>query len=237
LMYRLLRGAGGYEKQMEKIRNYFLEKRKDGQWRNTYESALVLETILPDLLKEGSAATLPELSINGAATVSSFPYIAEINPLEKLVIKKTGSLPVYFTAYQQYWNAVPEKVSSDFSVNSSFEKNGQKINSMKAGQPVVLKVDVLVKADADYVMIEIPVPAGCSYGEKNQQYLNNEVHREYFKNKVSLFCSSLRKGVYTFTVSLVPRYTGSYRLNPAKAEMMYFPVFYGRESMKTVKIE
>ncbi|MFV0605382.1 MAG: hypothetical protein ACK5NK_06015 [Niabella sp.] len=66
---------------------------------------------------------------------------------------------------------------------------------------------------------------------------NNEVHREHFKNKVSIFCSSLKKGNYTFIVSLLPRFTGSYHLNPAKAEMMYFPVFYGRERMKKVQIE
>lgn len=113
----------------------------------------------------------------------------------------------------------------------------QKITSLNAGQPVVLKVDVTVKADADYVMIEIPVPAGCSYSNKSQQTLNNEVHREYFKDKVSIFGSLLRKGGYTFTVSLMPRYTGNYCLNPAKAEMMYFPVFYGREAMKKIQIK
>jgi hypothetical protein len=32
----------------------------------------------------------------------------------------------------------------------------------------------------------------------------------------------------------MPRYSGKYTLNPAKAEQMYFPVFYGREGMKKV---
>jgi uncharacterized protein YfaS (alpha-2-macroglobulin family) len=40
------------------------------------------------------------------------------------------------------------------------------------------------------------------------------------------------KGVYTFEIELEPRYTGNYQLNPAKAELMYFPVFYGRNEMK-----
>jgi hypothetical protein len=35
---------------------------------------------------------------------------------------------------------------------------------------------------------------------------------------------------------LLPRYTGVYTLNPAKAEMMYFPVFAGREAIKKVVI-
>ncbi|PWV56650.1 hypothetical protein C7475_1011167, partial [Chitinophaga sp. S165] len=41
---------------------------------------------------------------------------------------------------------------------------------------------------------------------------------------------------HTFNVSLLPRYSGSYHLNPAKAEMQYFPVFMGREALKKVNI-
>jgi len=104
------------------------------------------------------------------------------------------------------------------------------------GQPVMLTTKVSVKADADYVMIEIPIPAGCTYKEKEQGYYHNEVHREYFKNKVSIFCRSLSKGEHVFTISLLPRYTGRYQLNPARAEMMYFPLFYGREGIKEVDI-
>ena len=81
-------------------------------------------------------------------------------------------------------------------------------------------------------MIEVPIPAGCSYRDKPQSWRNNEVHREYFKHKVSIFCTKLTKGTYTFSIPLLPKFTGSYQLNPAKAEMMYFPVFYGREGMK-----
>jgi alpha-2-macroglobulin len=53
---------------------------------------------------------------------------------------------------------------------------------------------------------------------------------------VSIFCSSLKQGSYSFTIPLLPRYTGRFQLNPAKAEMMYFPVFFGRERMKVIDI-
>ncbi len=236
LMYRLMRQAGGYNQQLRKVRNYFLEKRKNGQWRNTYESALILETILPDLLKTDTALVPVTLTVNDNQPVQAFPYQAILPAAEKINIRKQGGLPVYFTAYQQYWNKAPQKVSADFTLNSAFEKNGQPVNALTAGEPVIMKVNVTVRGDADYVMIEIPIPAGCSYKDKEQSYLNNEVHREYFKEKVSLFCTSLRKGQYSFMVSLLPRYTGNYHLNPARAEMMYFPVFYGREEMKKIEI-
>lgn len=100
---------------------------------------------------------------------------------------------------------------------------------------MVVRVDV--KADADYVMIEVPIPAGCSYANKEQSFANNEVHREYFRNKVSIFCSSLVKGKYEFKVELLPRYAGVYTLNPSKAEMMYFPVFNGREEIRRVTVQ
>jgi hypothetical protein len=38
------------------------------------------------------------------------------------------------------------------------------------------------------------IPAGCSYKDKLQAYSNNELHREYFRKKLSIFCSSLKKG-------------------------------------------
>ena len=48
--------------------------------------------------------------------------------------------------------------------------------------------------------------------------------------------TKLKQGKYTFNIDLMLRYSGSYVLNPAKAEMMYFPVFYGREGMKKIGI-
>ena len=100
----------------------------------------------------------------------------------------------------------------------------------------MLKAEITVKGDADYVMINLPIPAGCSYESKEQSRLNNEVHREYFKDRVSIFCRKLKQGNYIFSINLMPRYGGKYNLNPAKAEMMYFPVFYGREGMKQVNV-
>ncbi|WEK36784.1 MAG: carboxypeptidase-like regulatory domain-containing protein [Candidatus Pseudobacter hemicellulosilyticus] len=240
LMYRMMRKAGGYEQELKSIRNYFLEKRKDGQWRNTYESCLILETILPDLLRDSSQLTPARLELSGGsqAIVTSFPYTSTLPAGESVTIRKLGGQPVYFSSFQQHWNPAPQQQDAAFSVRSSFvRKNGEPLTRLTAGDPVKLKVNVTVTGDADYVLVEIPIPAGCSYQDKQPAFANNEVHREHFRNKVSIFCSSLKQGQYSFEVSLLPRYTGSYFLNPAKAEMMYFPVFSGRESMKKTIIQ
>ena len=235
LVYRLLKQAGGSDGLLRKIRGYFLEKRKNGHWKNTYESSLVLETILPDVLSEDPEHHPARLTLGDQAPIAAFPYKGEWPAAATMKVHKTGSLPVYFTAWQQYWNEKPGSVSGVFNVRTYFEKDEKTVDRLRAGEPVLLRADVQVQADADYVMIEIPIPAGCSYEGKMQEY-GSEVHREYFKNKVSIFCASLRAGHYTYTVRLMPRWSGVYHLNPAKAEMMYFPVIYGREALRDVKI-
>ncbi|WP_448701844.1 carboxypeptidase-like regulatory domain-containing protein [Mucilaginibacter sp. AW1-3] len=238
MAYHILKADGKHPEMLIRLRNYFLEQRKDGYWRNTYESSLILETILPDLLIGKQTPAPPAITLNGDKneTVTQFPYTATLNPATSLKVSKTGVMPVYITGYQQFWNKQPVKVSKDFTVNTWFERSGNKTTLLKGGEPVSLQAEVTARADADFVMIEIPIPAGCSYESKEQPYWGAEVHREYFKNKVSIFCRKLKQGKYSFTIKLMPRYGGNYTLNPAKAEMMYFPVFYGREELKRVTI-
>jgi len=236
LAYQIIKNEDKHPEVLAKIRGYFMEQRKGGDWHNTYESALILENILPDLLTNGKDIRPTMITLSGVKndTVTKFPYTATFTGNDLKVIK-TDTLPVYITGYQQFWNKKPEKISKDFTVNSWFEKKGDKLTRLKGGEAVEFKLEVTARADADYVMINIPIPAGCSYESKEQNW-QNEVHREYFKDRVSIFCRKLKQGTYTFTVNLMPRYSGIYHINPAKAEMMYFPVFYGREGMKKVEI-
>jgi uncharacterized protein YfaS (alpha-2-macroglobulin family) len=237
MAYQILKSKGGYEKDLQAMRRYFLERKNNGYWRNTYESALILSTILPDLLTNGKLAA-SILTMQGAlqATVSSFPYQAEFNPGLPLTIRKSDKRPVYVSAYQQYWNEAPQATDKDFIVQTSFDNSTSHMQALQAGKPVKLLVEVEVKQDAEYVMLEVPIPAGCTYADKRTHY-SLEVHREYFIQKTSIFCQSLKKGKYEFVITLLPRYTGTYTLNPAKAQLMYFPVFYGRNEIKQIQVQ
>lgn len=239
LVYKILKNHGGYESTLEKIRNYFLEKRSSGYWRNTYESAIILETILPDILKGSSENRRPEpsrLQIASSETVmvTEFPFEKNFGKVEKIEISKSGGLPLYLSIFQSYQNKTPERVDSLFKMESFFK--GRAAGSpLEAGKSVTMVVKVEVKKEAEFVMIEVPIPAGCSYDDKKRGRYP-EVHREYFREKTSIFCSELKKGTYEFEINLLPRFTGNYHLNPAKVELMYFPVFFGREEMKELKI-
>jgi len=217
-----------------RIRNYFLEERSRGQWNNTYETAQIIAAILPGLQTRGDFLQAPTLRLAGGATaeVKVFPYQTTIPPGQLLTVSKTGDFPVYFTAYQRYWDAAPHENSEHFSIRTAFAKGG---NRLRAGKPETLEVTVDVHKDAQYVMIEVPIPASCSYESKRANF-RGEVHREYFRHKTAIFCENLKPGTHRFTIELLPRYAGTFTLNPAKVELMYFPVFQANNSGRKVEV-
>lgn len=237
IAYRVLKTIVGHEAELENIRNYFFEMRESGSWQNTYESSRILETILPDVLKTGEDFRNARMLINGKP-VTSFPYTETIGAVTPISVKNEGTIPLFVTSYQQTWNKKPvAETKKGFTVQSYFAANRNTLTRLTAGKSAQMVVLVNVEGEANYVQIEIPIPAGCSYEDKTAGLFRNEVHREHFKDKVVIFCNKLSKGEHTFVLNLLPRYTGNYQINPAKAELMYFPVFYGNEKLKTVDIQ
>ncbi len=86
-------------------------------------------------------------------------------------------------------------------------------------------------------MIEVPIPAGCDYAAKPQSRRGPEVHREHFKERTVIFCERMPEGEYTFTIELLPRYGGLYTVNPAKVELMYFPIVSSNNALNRMEIE
>ncbi len=236
LAYQVLREEAAYRDALPNIRRYLMDQRGSGHYRNTYESARVLSTLLPDLLDQYDSLTPPTLRIGSGdseQTIKEFPFTAQWPADQPLELRKTGASPIYFTAYQRHHDPAPAAVAHDFAVSTAIDSPGGR---WRVGEEVHLRVTVRVKKYAEYVMIEVPVPGGCSYLKKDH-YRPLEVHREYFREKVSIFCRALRPGEHTFTIGLLPSFSGSYHLNPARAELMYFPTFFGRNTGRRVVIE
>ncbi len=232
-MYRIIRNDSTNLDYLPKIRNFFIEERKSGNWRNTYESARIIETILPDMLGDKKKLTDPSafIHINGSSLrVDSFPFRTTLKGSDTVKLSINGDFPVYATLFRKWWNTQPSAISKGFRVKTYFEDH---INTLKAGNPVKLFAEIHVLKRASYVMVEIPIPAGCGYEVKGRQNIW-EVHREYFKNKVCIFYKDLSIGNYKAEIELLPRFNGKYTINPAKAELMYFPVFFGRNEIQNV---
>ncbi|MET4106110.1 carboxypeptidase-like regulatory domain-containing protein [Hymenobacter sp. UYP22] len=240
LAYRLLRAQGGQERELLRLRTYLLQQRRQqGHWASTYESAQVLATIGPDLVVPASGGLMARAQLSGGLTqeVGKFPFEATVPASGgAITMRKQGGMPVYATAYQTFWNPAPAAVATPFTVRTRLAgQEGGRVQ-LAAGQPVELEVTVDVPAEARYVLLEVPIPAGCSYGEPARGN-SFEVHREYLRQQVGIFMDVLPVGRHTFRVALQPRYRGRYTLNPAKAELMYFPTRFGRSASKQAVIK
>jgi uncharacterized protein YfaS (alpha-2-macroglobulin family) len=120
-------------------------------------------------------------------------------------------------------------------VNTYFEGNKTKL---KTAQKTKLIVELEVKKDADYVMLKVPIPGGCMYTKEVQNYwFNNSYYTEQYKNKQNYYFSKILAGKYRYEIELTSIFSGKFSLNPAKIELMYFPVFFGREGEKSVVID
>ena len=179
----------------------------------------------------------PKLVLGGdlQQTVAQFPYKTTLDTCSRLTLAKSGDLPVYFTAYQEVWEEKPDVKDDYFSIQTYWDGKDSLISS-KPGETITLKVDLYVKKKTDYVALEIPIPAGCTYGRKSMWH-RGETYREYFKTHTAIFIEHLEEGRYEFEIELTARYAGSYQLNPAKAEAMYFPVFYGNSGTNRMIIK
>lgn len=214
------------------VRNYLHSQLVSTARLNTYMLSNIISTLG---LARKSSEVLPILSLSGGFedSVTTFPYIKEFKELSQLNMTFKGNTPLYLSAYQTTWNEQPVQDSTHFKIETRLEKGGL---DLSIGKPESIIVDVEVLKKADYVMIEVPIPAGCSYASKKNNY-RIEAHREYFKEKTSIFCKQLPEGSYQFKIEVLPRYLGTYGLNPAKIELMYFPMHYAHDGMKRVRIE
>ncbi len=147
-----------------------------------------------------------------------------------------GVSPIFFTAWQRRREENPAPASEGFAVDTRLVDAALgEVQPLEEGRSVRLEARIDVEADADYVMIEIPIPAGMAYASE-QPRSRYETYRERYMERTSIFCTRLPRGRHTFTVDLVPRYAGSYAVEAARAELMYYPTRCGRNASTRCRI-
>ena len=235
IAYRIVRRDSVLRDMTTRMLMYFLSSRKNSRW-NTYEASGVVTTILPDLISAGSSKkAVASVRLTGQvnAAVRKFPYRTSLTDGQQLHITKDTGAPLYCMQYVEERVTTAQSGSDAFTIKTQFSQT-----LLKAGTPAILKATVEVKRDAklEHVMIEIPIPGGCSYADKDQVRNRIETHREYFKDRTVIFCENMHPGTYGVQVELLPRFTGKYHVNPAQVSLMYFPVVNANNDMRTVNI-
>jgi alpha-2-macroglobulin len=233
--YRIAQAAGWTELS-DSIGVFWLHNRTPHY--TTFDKAQIVEALIPDLLRYNETGIIPQLTINGKHCTDERCTLT-LPPDQPIRLEKSGAGGIFVNAYQTFLNPAPAPRTVDYVVNTELHRNASSVPTtvLKYGEAATLVVHVEAIAGSDYVMIEVPIPAGCTYGPKTNRRNYHEVHREYFKDRTAIFCAHLPKGGHTFEIPLETRFKGKFTLNPAKAERMYFPVFYGRNEIGTVESE
>jgi len=228
LAYWIFRRAGGsYEVWAKRIQNYFLEERKSNNWLNTYFQSQILD-IFTDSVNPVKDSQKQIITINGNA-IEDFPYYNIDSTGSDMVIEKKGKSPIYLTVYQKYWNSNPTPKQEVFNIQTTLP------DTLTAGKIFHMKVTLEVPEEATYVMLNIPIPASCSYAKKLP--MQRDWHVEYDRKETNIYMEYLKPGIHTIYIPLLPRFSGSYTLNPAKASLMYFPPVNSNNEMSRVVVK
>ncbi len=239
LAYQLLKEDGNSPQDLLRIQAWLLRQRGPKGWANTYASIRVVETLLPDLLKEKAPPSPPKLFIQSDSyqdSLTRFPGEVSWENSSEITLQQRGKLPMYASLIQERYELVPVADSTYFSLKSWLNEEEAPDTSLRVGNPCSLNVEISSFRSAEYVLVEIPIPAGCSYLESDLSTNRYEVYREKRKDRVVICCRRLPIGKHLFSVSLQPRFPGTYVLNPARVEEMYFPTIFGRTAPKSLKI-
>jgi hypothetical protein len=211
------------------LMDYLLRNISSG---NTYDQARFLSIALPFLRKQETPIQPVKILLNGN-TIDRFPYFSDWSPEQSLKIQQQGTGKIYISATQSKWVADPLPQTDVFEIYTDFSGSDE---VLAQGEPVRMQVSLSVKKEAEYVQLVIPIPAGCSYDGKSP-FAYPAVHTEFYREKAVAFFRQLPVGDYQFELSLIPRYTGRYQLNPAQASLMYFPAVSGNNSGRSLVVE
>lgn len=225
--------AAGWDDIAKRIRRYWWQSRTILR-RNTIETAQIVLRLLPHV-STGEKGTLWVNHASGITTDADlrFPDNAPLH------LQAKGGSFWAISATQRRFDPDPPPVSNHFSIQSAFFQRGQpcKTGILQRAEAAVMEIRVAVAAASEYVMLEVPIPAGCTYLDKNVSSASAVTHTEFFRDRAVLFFRSLPTGTHTFKISLQPRFTGNFTRNPARMEQMYFPVFYGCNRLEKVEIK
>jgi len=219
---------------LSEVRNFFLESLTFGKGMNTYQLAGILRTVLKDMTAKTYTGKKPVLTLYGQVSkeINDFPFDITLPAEGKLTVGWQGLLPLYLSCSQKVFLENPSADTTDFQVTTHWPSS---LNEVKSGVPVTLTAHVVFYKSADYIVIEIPVPSGFTYTSR-QARIPGEEHREFFRDHVAIFLRHVDPGQRSFAIELMPRFTGSYVVNPAKVSLMYFPTIYSNNALKRLII-
>ncbi len=234
LAYQILRtdSLADHSETLEQVRSYFLNNLTVN--RNTIERATLLRVITDDIINENSLKqeVKSELKINGKLMPQEYPISLNFSSDKPLEISKSGAILNILVSEKSIIRS-STKTSPNFQVASAIVMKNDTVKKVARGDNFVVRCQVKVDKESNYVMIEIPIPAGAVYVNKRENRMWFESERQYHDDRVVIFASNLHRGIYNFDINLNARFSGTFNVIAPKISLMYFPEIesFGSETL------
>jgi hypothetical protein len=200
---------------------------------NTFSKASLIEAMLVDAA-ENNNPVMAEIIINDTLKVKAFPYTYTIANTA-IKIKHKGA-PVWINTAEAYQIENPIMHDSIFNITTQFVQNNSNTPLLKRGEITQLQINIMAYKSKDYVMIEVPLPAGIII--KNKPALpNTQDYIEYKNDKIIIYKTNMPLGNTNFTIDVQPIYTGTFNMPAAQIGMMYYPFIFGNNVQSVVPIQ
>lgn len=228
-LYRYLKSIN--HRMAPKVLNHLKEIFLSKQYLNTYQLSNLMNVVMPEMITVNSATKENRFWVNGQPVKFNEEgyYENQFKSTDSIDMRFEGTSLSYLSFYSKRWD------TAAVSVNNGYRVTTDLVSATRPGEIVKLKVSVDAERTADYVMLEIPIPAGLDYAEKPAARYG-EYYRSYYDHQVVIFYESLAAGKFEIEIPLVARYEGKYYINPAKISQQYFPAFYGATEVKWMNI-
>ncbi|BDD06662.1 carboxypeptidase-like regulatory domain-containing protein [Aureibacter tunicatorum] len=229
IMHQILKDLKSSPWNKNEVMRYMAEQHQSNAYMTTYEKAQWLAELYPDLTRliplEDKNETIIISDQGDTLKVDQPVHLAKAINGSKFSISNINERDVQLYFQQKNWIKAPEENTQGFEISHSFyNEQNEETHHLDAGEKARLSVNVQVKEDAEFVILEIPLPSGTEITEKNQSYWWRSGPREYFKDKVKIYYNKLYQDQEIhIDLPLLARYTGSFTVNPIKIEAMYVP--------------
>ncbi|MCG9880545.1 MAG: carboxypeptidase regulatory-like domain-containing protein [Bacteroidia bacterium] len=235
LAYEVLRDAGADSSFLANLRRYYFDESNFAklQKRNTLESALILQAMAKDIVKQDKVNLFPTLSLNQTPLGNRFPIKKKLENNRDYVLSKKGS-KTWVYLHRKLFLAEPKVDSNFFKIRTSFWQQNATVKDLKMNEACRYEVSINNIKNQEFIMIQIPIPASCSYVTKGNSFGADEV--EYHKDRIILFYRKFKAGNYQFNIPLEPRFAGSFTVLPVQIENMYNPTITGNAAKTELKI-
>ncbi len=201
---------------------------------NTFSKAALIEALLADAKKSNGNPVNASIIVNDTLHIKTFPYSMAIGNNTIVQLKHKGA-PVWVNTAEAYTIEEPTIQDSIFRIQTKWIQNNATTNTLLRGKSTKLNIEIEAYRTKDYVMIEVPLPAGVIIKDKSA-LPNPADYIEYKQDKIIIYKSQIPLGSSNYTIEVEPIHNGSFNIPPATISMMYYPFIFGNNKKTKIPV-